>query len=156
MLRARILQQAGIIDTPLFGKNRDAFSVGIVEAARTCREGGGAHGGTHPTVLRQPASPAEVVGVVVRDQNPPERRCQAITLKQRLPGVTDGRQTEAGIHQPPTPVTARHQPHVDVVQITGNRQADPLQTAFEFDDFPLRRRQRGEPFHAGRCGPLRR
>jgi hypothetical protein len=105
----------GTVATTAAGVVAGSFLYSGIQSLMGNHNSGGAFGAGNKHDNQQPASHTEVVRMVVGNEDAPQRRRQPIAREQRLPGLPHDGQPETGVHQPPTTMAARDQPHIDVV-----------------------------------------
>ncbi len=96
-----------------------------------------------PEALGQPVGVADVIGMEVGDQHPPDRALAQLACEEALPQGAGGRQAHSGIDHR-DPVTVLQEPQVDVVQLERQRHPDPADAGRDLDaDAALRRLRPG-------------
>jgi hypothetical protein len=114
-----------------------------------------AHAHRDPEAARQVPRHPKVIRMMVRDQDGLELLLEPLAHREGFPGGVRIRLIHAGVDQH-APGTPGREPHVDVLQGTGDRQPDPAQIAGRIDRRAERRRLPREQFQAHRPPPVRR
>ncbi len=82
--------------------------------------------------LGQPSGVAHVVGMKVRDDHLRDRTATQVTGEDLLPQGADIGQAHAGVDDGP-PRAVLEQPQVDVIELEGQRHAEPRHTGRDLD-----------------------
>ncbi len=113
---------------PVRGEQLGGAGSAVSRQAQDEGAGGEILGLAHPQLdaeaLGQPAGQAEVIGVVVGDDETPDRTPRQRPGEDLLPQIAGGSRVQATIHQRPAGLVSQH-PQVDVIQREGQRHAQP-------------------------------